>query len=74
MTISDKFFRVNGMKVILDLQGLPDKICDAMKCVTNCQWLSLKQKINLLDKIRKNYLTSLHPTPIFSDSELKADL
>lgn len=59
MAISDKFYRVNGMHLTLDFQGLPGKLCDEMKRVTNSPWLSLAQKIKFLDVMRNHYLTDV---------------
>lgn len=59
MNISDKFYRINGMQLILDFQGLPPIICDEMKRVTNSPFLLRKLKVKYLDTIHKNYLTSI---------------
>lgn len=59
MSISDNFYRLNGMKLILDLQGLPENICDEINRISRSPWLTMKQKINLVDKCRKNYLAYL---------------
>ena len=59
MSRPDKFFRINGMIIILDLQGFPENVCKEMKQVVASPWLSLQKKVKWLQKIHDNYLTPL---------------
>lgn len=67
MNPSEHPFKLNGMKIILDLQGLPDKLCDGMKRVKDSPWLTIQQKVNLLDNMHKKFLTDMQDKTKISD-------
>ena len=47
------------MKLIVDMEGLPDNICDELRRVVESPFLEMSLRIKFLETIRKNYLTQL---------------
>ena len=71
MAKPEHIWKLNGMKLILDLRGLPDKICQSIKKIELSPWLRMDQKVRLIDNVHKNYLTEKNTTHITLDMHLE---
>ena len=52
----EHIWKLNGMKLILDVHGLPEKLAMEMHRVADSPWLTLKQKVKCIDNAHKQYL------------------
>jgi len=59
MDKENRIWKLNGMKIIMDVQGLPEKLAMEMKRVCDSPWLTMKQKVHCIDNAHKKYLTDL---------------